>query len=205
MKMNLKQISSSGNDRGDILQFGPFSLQPDGRLLKCGNLIRLSPKEQEVLRLLVMAEGQIVSKDEILQTVWCNEEVSETSLTRCIHCLRENLKTSACPNDYIETVYGRGYRLKVTVNRICQVSHQKLQLSRVTQTTHRVYEAYMEARYLCRRSNSERIKRAMELYQLAIQWDSNYTPAYIGLADCYRHLTVSGTLSLVVCQELIVG
>lgn len=203
------RISSSA--RGDIFYFGSFQLQPDGILLKQGKAVALSPKERDVLTLLVQAEGQIVEKDDVLQTVWNNEEVSESSLTRCIHFLRQHLNPESSAINYIETVYGRGYRLNAAVTRRAgpqqrapqSTPGQNPRLWQAAQTAPHVYEAYLEARQLVRKRNAERMKRAIELYQLAIQWDPNYAPAYVGLADCYGNLVSWSALTVSQGKPLI--
>ena len=87
--------------------FGRWILQRDGLLLHDGKGLHLPPKELHVLRLLLGAAGSLVSKDWLLDQVWSNCDVAEESLTRCIYALRKLLGRE---NDYIKTVYGKGYR-----------------------------------------------------------------------------------------------
>jgi tetratricopeptide (TPR) repeat protein len=61
-------------------------------------------------------------------------------------------------------------------------------LVRAAQTVPQAYEAYLEAHYLFRRRNADRMKQAIKLFQLAIQWDPGYAQAYVGLAGCYGQL-----------------
>ncbi|MFK3816432.1 winged helix-turn-helix domain-containing protein [Pseudomonas sp. NPDC089407] len=76
-------------------------------LLHGGNELHLPPKELHVLRLLLGAAGSLVPKGRLLDQVWPNCDVAEESLTRCIYALRKLLGRE---NDYIKTVYGKGYR-----------------------------------------------------------------------------------------------
>ena len=181
--------------------FGPFHLQADGQLLKQGQAIPLSPKQQAVLRLLVEAQGQVVSKDEILQRVWQDEEISDSSLTRCIHDLRQRLKDDRPTTHYIHTLYGRGYRLNAQV-RVADRSPSDLKMPpnprlwQIAQTQPRVYEAYLEARHLFRQRDANRLQRAIALYQQALAWDPGFASAYVGLADCYGCLVSWSALSL---------
>jgi len=87
--------------------FGRWRLQGDGLLLHDGKGLHLPPKELHVLRLLLGAAGSLVSKAWLLDQVWSNCDVAEESLTRCIYALRKLLGRE---NDYIKTVYGKGYR-----------------------------------------------------------------------------------------------
>ncbi|MGE8059046.1 winged helix-turn-helix domain-containing protein [Pseudomonas sp. NPDC089547] len=76
-------------------------------LLHDGNGLHLPPKELHVLRLLLEAAGSLVPKGWLLDQVWPHCDVAEESLTRCIYALRKLLGRE---NDYIKTVYGKGYR-----------------------------------------------------------------------------------------------
>ncbi|AZC51684.1 hypothetical protein C4K35_4105 [Pseudomonas chlororaphis subsp. piscium] len=87
--------------------FGKWILQSDGLLLHDGNGLHLPPKELHVLRLLLGAAGSLISKEWLLDRVWPRCDVAEESLTRCIYALRKLLGRQ---NDYIKTVYGKGYR-----------------------------------------------------------------------------------------------
>lgn len=102
----------------DRVEFGSFQLFGDGRLLHEGRPVALTPKERAVLRVLVDAGGRVVPKDELLDRAWPNEGVSESSLTRCMHTLRNQLGNGAQGAECIETVYGQGYRLTLPVERV---------------------------------------------------------------------------------------
>jgi eukaryotic-like serine/threonine-protein kinase len=47
------------------------------------------------------------------------------------------------------------------------------------------YSLYLKGRYFWNKRSEEGIKKAVSLFQQAIQADSGYAPAYAGLADCY--------------------
>jgi DNA-binding winged helix-turn-helix (wHTH) protein len=189
--------------------FGLFCLHGDGLLQKQGQSIALSPKQQALLRVLVEARGQVVTKDDILQRVWQDEDVNDSSLTRCIHDLRQRLNdASPGSNSYIETLYGRGYRLNAQVRVVNSPpltpgTQPNPRLRQAAETEPRVYEAYLEARYLFRQRNAIRLQQAIRLYQQALTWDPGYAPAYVGLADCYACLVSWSALPLLQAKPLI--
>jgi DNA-binding winged helix-turn-helix (wHTH) protein len=77
---------------GQCYEFGPFRL--DGRVLfRDGRRVALTPKVLETLLVLVEADGRIVSKDELMQKLWPDTFVDETSLTSNISVLRKTLST----------------------------------------------------------------------------------------------------------------
>jgi DNA-binding winged helix-turn-helix (wHTH) protein/tetratricopeptide (TPR) repeat protein len=94
--------------------FGPFELLPDGTLLHEGRASELPPKQKALLRLLAASGGRLVSKQEILDRLWPDSDVSEASLTTCVHGLRLALDDRGRRGRYLETVQGRGYRFHAT-------------------------------------------------------------------------------------------
>jgi DNA-binding winged helix-turn-helix (wHTH) protein len=97
------------------LAFGPFRLDPDGRLRAGGRAVPLTPTEERLLRVLVEAEGGRVAREEILQRVWTRRAASDASLARCVHTLRRRLVQASGGISCIRTDYGRGYRLELPV------------------------------------------------------------------------------------------
>src|SRR5262249_7545032 len=49
-------------------------------------------------------------------------------------------------------------------------------------------EAYLKGRYVWLQRNTDSFRQAKEYFQQAIELDSNYAPAYAGLADAYQFL-----------------
>ncbi|MBI3801903.1 MAG: AAA family ATPase, partial [Deltaproteobacteria bacterium] len=70
--------------------------------------LELMPKAFAVLRQLVTHAGRLVTKEELLTTVWGATVVSEAALTSCIRDVRKALGETAAR--YIETVPRRGFR-----------------------------------------------------------------------------------------------
>jgi DNA-binding winged helix-turn-helix (wHTH) protein len=101
----------------DVLEFGPFQFGVDDVLLRRGAPVALSPKESAVLRLLAAAGGAVVDKDTLVDRVWAGAVVGDASLARCVHHLRQRLGRRADGEEFIETFYGRGYRLTAPVRR----------------------------------------------------------------------------------------
>jgi len=94
-----------------IFRFGPFQLDLyAGHLRRAEVSIPLRPKTWAVLRFLVENAGRLVSKNEILDRLWDGEAVSDTVVGISIAELRRALDDGARRPQYIETVYGRGFR-----------------------------------------------------------------------------------------------
>jgi DNA-binding winged helix-turn-helix (wHTH) protein/tetratricopeptide (TPR) repeat protein len=91
--------------------FGNFSLWPDGTFYRGSDEIHLPPKELAALRYLLLHAGQVVTPAELKQALWGDTHVSADSVPRCMSSLRERLEPEQC----IQTVYKRGYRLAIPV------------------------------------------------------------------------------------------
>ena len=77
----------------------------------CGEQrLPLMPRAFAVLRHLVEHAGRLITKDELLATVWRDAIVSDAALASCIRDLRRALGDSSDAPRYIETVHRRGFR-----------------------------------------------------------------------------------------------
>ncbi len=74
-----------------------------------GTRVPLRPQCLEVLRCLALAAGELVTKDQLMATVWPDVVVTEDSLVQCIGALRKALGDTA--QRTVQTVPRRGYRL----------------------------------------------------------------------------------------------
>ena len=94
--------------------FGPAVL--DERTLELtvnGALARLERKPLEVLLFLLHHAGEVVTKEELADSLWPGRILTESVLTRCISQLRQVLKDD--DRALIRTVHGFGYRLVAEV------------------------------------------------------------------------------------------
>jgi len=92
------------------------------RVERGGTVIALEPKAFDLLVLLLERPGQLVTKQEILDTVWRQTAVTDNALTRTVAHLRKALGDDAREARYIETVPTRGYRWVATVTRPAEAS-----------------------------------------------------------------------------------
>lgn len=93
-----------------MLEFGSFRIDSVRRLLYRGEtVVDIPPKSFSVLLALAERRGQIVTKEELLETVWRGTVVEENNLARAISTLRKALGETSGENRFILTVPGRGY------------------------------------------------------------------------------------------------
>lgn len=91
--------------------FGPFLLCPDRQLLaKDGVPVHIGSRSLDILTVLVERPGELVSKREIMTSVWPATVVEDENLKVNMVALRRALGDDAMSATYIATVTGRGYR-----------------------------------------------------------------------------------------------
>lgn len=101
-----------------ILRFGAFELHAgNGELRQHGDLVKLAPQPLKVLELLVRRSGEVLTRHEIREHVWCGDTFVdfEQGLNFCIRQIREALGDTADAPRFIETLPRRGYRFLMPV------------------------------------------------------------------------------------------
>jgi pimeloyl-ACP methyl ester carboxylesterase/DNA-binding winged helix-turn-helix (wHTH) protein len=95
----------------ETYEFGPFRLEIDERrLLKDGHAVPLRTKVFDTLCVLVEHSGRLLTKHELMQSVWPDTAVEENNLNHNISTLRRTLDEHVTGQQYIETVPRVGYR-----------------------------------------------------------------------------------------------
>ncbi len=100
-------------------RLGEWLVEPRlNKLSRNGQTVQLRPKLMDVLAYLASRPGGVVSKEEILESVWSREFIAESALTRTIAELRKTLGDDAGEPRVIETISKRGYRLIARVEHV---------------------------------------------------------------------------------------
>jgi OmpR-family two-component system manganese-sensing response regulator len=94
------------------LTLGDLQLDSENqRAYRQGKAIALSDKEVKLLSLLMTAPGQIVTHEQIYQTVWTEQEQPGSNvIAALIRLLRRKIEING-EQPLIHTIYGKGYRL----------------------------------------------------------------------------------------------
>ncbi len=112
VKAHLRREHRGGETVPDVVQleslkidFGQF------KIIRKGNEIGLTSLEVDVLRYLIGQDGNVVSRDDLLEKIWGYEKFP-TTRTIDNHILKLRKKIEIDPNHprHILTVYGGGYR-----------------------------------------------------------------------------------------------
>ncbi|HEY1796749.1 MAG TPA: winged helix-turn-helix domain-containing tetratricopeptide repeat protein [Stellaceae bacterium] len=105
----------------DSLLFEGFRLEPTGlfQVDEAGVMspVSLGSRAFDLLHVLVQRQGEIVSKDVIMNAVWPGLAIEEGNLTVQISALRRALDQGRSQGSCIQTIPGRGYRFVAPVVR----------------------------------------------------------------------------------------
>ncbi len=106
------------NDLSAGFKTGDWLVYPARRVIaRDDEKVSPPPLEFDLLMMLASRNGDIVSKDELIEELWDNRPMADQSLNRCVSSLRKVLGDSR-PYRYIENVSRRGYRLKTPVEKL---------------------------------------------------------------------------------------
>src|SRR5258708_29768980 len=101
-------------ENSHFYEFGPYHIDiVERRLLRGDEPIPLTPKAYDTLLALVENAGHGLKKDDLMQRVWPDTFVEESSLVRNISVLRKVLEDE--DGRYIETLPKHGYRFVAPV------------------------------------------------------------------------------------------
>ena len=102
--------------KNDLLAFEDYSIDRARWQLEWDHQpILLNRKTFDLLLHLVDHRDRVVTKEELLQSLWPEQFVEESNLTQHVFLLRKALSRHESGRKIIETVPGRGYRFVATV------------------------------------------------------------------------------------------
>ena len=118
VKSNLRRYITLGNynneNNKDILKSGGLELNTSTKEVKIdGELVKITPIEFKILKLLLANKGRVFSIDEIYEKVW-NEESFNVENTVAVHIRRIREKIEINPKEprYLKVVWGVGYKIE---------------------------------------------------------------------------------------------
>lgn len=107
-------MNEAAENKGFIYEFGKFVLDPQERvLLADGKQVHLTDKVFDTLLLLIENNGRLLTKDEMITSIWEESFVEESNLAKNISRLRKILNADGV--ELIETLPKRGYRFRAEV------------------------------------------------------------------------------------------
>lgn len=102
-----------------IYRFEPFTLDLSlGQLSRGGEEVPVEPRAFALLRYLVENRDRLITKDELVETVWDGRFITDTAISTLIKTARRVLDDDGKTQRLIRTVHGRGFRFVADVEEI---------------------------------------------------------------------------------------
>ena len=102
-----------------MYRFDDFLADPKTwRLSRDGHEMHLEPVVLRLLVYLIENRERLVTRQELMDTVWGDTVISESALTKAVARLRKALGDDFTTHRYLETVRSRGYRFVANVEEI---------------------------------------------------------------------------------------
>ncbi len=114
----LRRCTASKQTQPDTLTFGNIVLDRSKKSVTVdGNELTLTSKEYTILELMMQNPDKLFSKANIFESVWGEPYFNDDNSVK-VHMsnLRSKIKKYSPDNDYIETVWGMGYKLKLNLS-----------------------------------------------------------------------------------------
>ena len=92
----------------------PFKIDSYSRkFYKDDEKLELTPTEYQIIKIFMTNPGKAMTRDEILRLVWGDDFLGDSKIVDVnIRRLRSKIETNPAKPNYIETVWGTGYRWK---------------------------------------------------------------------------------------------
>jgi len=100
-------------------RIGDWLVEPRlNRLTRGDESVQLELKVMDVLVCLAQHAGELVERQQLIDTVWATEFISESLVSHAVSVLRNVLGDDARNPSFIETIHRRGYRLIAPVEAV---------------------------------------------------------------------------------------
>ncbi len=113
-------------------ELGEWEVLPAKGILRCGDReVKPEPMVLKVLLALASRDGDLVTRDELIDDIWDGRPIGDEPINRCVALLRAHLGDKERPHQYIETLTRRGYRLsqEVRLNEPASLATEQRQLA----------------------------------------------------------------------------
>lgn len=110
----LRRCSPSQTIENSTIEFKDIVIDKQNKSVTvCGNIITLTSKEYTILELMLENPTKLFSKANIFESVWGETYLGDDNAVK-VHMsnLRSKIKKYSPDDEYIETIWGMGYKLK---------------------------------------------------------------------------------------------
>ncbi len=111
-----ERLVNSGQPENDILEIRSIKIDKTARrIFVRGEEVIFTTKEFELLTFLASNPNKVFSKEELFENIWKMDAIGDDCATVTVHIkkLREKIEVDTSKPQYIETIWGVGYRFRV--------------------------------------------------------------------------------------------
>lgn len=110
-----ERLLGAGNRSNDVIEIRGIRIdKSDRRVFVNGEERVFTTKEFDLLTFLAQNPNRVFTKDELFQHIWDMESIGDiATVTVHIKKIREKIEVNTSKPQYIETIWGVGYRFKV--------------------------------------------------------------------------------------------
>ena len=114
-----ERLISSGMPNNDIIEIRGIKIDKTARRVWVnGEETNFTSKEFDLLTFLAQNPNHVYTKEELFQEIWDMESIGDiATVTVHIKKIREKIEYDTAKPQYIETIWGVGYRFKVQVDK----------------------------------------------------------------------------------------
>ncbi len=178
-----------------IFCFGEFRFDVSRRLLfKAGEVTPVPERLAMLLTELITANGTVVTKETLAESLWPHEAVSDGNLAQHVYMLRRLLGERARDHSYVLSVSGSGYRFALPVTEAFPTPDESLTLDPaglgdiLLRGGVDTFRHYCQGSFFIEQRTAPSIRRAIESFEASLTANSNYLPALIALARAHALL-----------------
>ena len=108
----LRRSAASVASGRPVERYGDLTIDRDGLVVtRLGSTVALAPTELRLLLELSAAPGRVMSRQQLLETVWDQGYLGDSRLVdACVQRLRSKIEDDPAAPVYVQTVRGFGYR-----------------------------------------------------------------------------------------------
>lgn len=112
VKSLLRRMSIGNNLSRRVLNSGPFTIDLDSKTINKNNAeIEVTPKEYILMKIFMENPNRVFSRDDLLDLIWGYNYIGENKIIDVnIRRLRSKIEDDSSNPQYIETVWGTGYK-----------------------------------------------------------------------------------------------
>ena len=111
--LKLKNELNPSEEQDDILFVDGLELNRNTKEVRVeDDLVRLTPKEFQILALLMSHPGRVYSAEQIYESIWQEQAINTETIMVHIRKLREKIEIDPKNPRYIKVVWGLGYKIE---------------------------------------------------------------------------------------------